>query len=333
MKCFYIETKSTNPWYNLALEEHLSTRIRSGEVILYLWQNDRTVVIGRNQNALRECHAALLEEEGGYLARRKTGGGAVYQDLGNLCFTFLASPEVYDQEKQFRVVMEACACFGIRTCLSGRNDIITEDGYKFSGNAFSHTSSCSIHHGTLMVDVDVENMKRYLTPSKEKLKAKGVKSVQSRVCNLRFLSPEVTTDSLGEALEKSFSEIYGAGEENRIRVLKEDELDSGDIEERFRQYASWDWRYGKSPDCETRLRKRFDWGEVEAGFTLHQLCFQHVKIYSDALDVTLPGKLERYLTGKRCDRLSVQDTQLWQDEDQRRKAQQVIDWMEREALL
>ena len=332
MNCYFMKTTSTNPWHNLALEEHLSTLVKPGDVILYLWQNDRTVVIGRNQNTIRECHAALLEDEGGYVARRKTGGGAVYQDLGNLCFTFLASSEVYDQEKQFGVVMDACARFGIRTCLSGRNDIITEDGYKFSGNAFSHTSSCSIHHGTLMVDVDVENMKRYLTPSKEKLKAKGVKSVQSRVCNLCFLSPEVTTDGLCEALEKSFSDMYGAGGKNGILILKESEMDTRDIEERCRQYASWEWRYGKSPDCETRLQKRFDWGEMEVGFTLHQLRFQDVKIYSDTLDVTLPGKLEQYLEGKRCDQLSGSDTDLWPDDDQRGKAWEVIDWMKLEML-
>lgn len=196
MSNYFIQTYTWNPWHNLAVEKYLAGQIKKGDIMLYLWQNERTVVIGRNQNALRECRAQLLEEEGGCLARRTTGGGAVYHDLGNLCFTFLASPEVYDLEKQLKVIQHACRKFGIETSFSGRNDIITEEGFKFSGNAFSKTSQCSIQHGTLMVNVDVSQLGKYLTPSKDKMKAKGVKSVQSRVCNLQDLNPEVTTDDM-----------------------------------------------------------------------------------------------------------------------------------------
>ena len=150
MRNYYFESNEYNPWKNLAIEIHLAERIQSGDFVLYLWQNENTVVIGRSQNALRECKANLLEQEGGYLARRTTGGGAVYQDMGNLCFTFVASPERYDLERQMKVIQQACKKFGIETICSGRNDIVTADGFKFSGNAFSITEKCKIQHGTLI---------------------------------------------------------------------------------------------------------------------------------------------------------------------------------------
>ncbi len=320
----FLETRTWNPWWNLAVEKYLSEQIGEGEVWLYLWQNDHTVVIGRNQNALRECRAKLLEEDGGYLARRTTGGGAVYHDLGNLCFTFLASPEAYDLTRQMSVIQRACRSFGIETQLSGRNDVITEEGFKFSGNAFSKTRQCWIQHGTLMVDVDVSQLGKYLTPSQEKLQSKGVKSVRSRVCNLKELNADVTTDAMRVALKESFREIYGDFTE-----LDAAALDCPEVRNTYELYSSWDWRYGKSPACETSYQKRFDWGEIEISLKLQNLRVSEATVYSDMLDVDFPELLGQLLIGRRYDMsdVDIEKGLPGGSEEQRRKAREIVDWL------
>lgn len=300
MMNYLFESTSYNPWKNLAIETHLANQVRPGELLLYLWQNENTVVIGRNQNALRECRTNLLEQEGGFLARRTTGGGAVYQDLGNLCFTFLGDPERYDLQRQMGVVQRACLKFGIQTCFSGRNDIITEEGYKFSGNAFSVTNTCKIQHGTLMIDVNKEKLGRYLTPSEEKMKAKGVKSVQSRVCNLKDLNPRVTVEAMKQALAEAFAEEYGS-----YQCLSSDVAANENVKMHYETYASWDWKYGKSPECEVVHSKRFTWGEVQVHLRLKNLHIDECKVYSDSLDVELPEKVEKVLINQRFDMKNV----------------------------
>ncbi len=311
---YLYESNHYNPWKNLAIEKNLADNVQPGDFILYLWQNDNTVVIGRNQNALRECRVQLLEEEGGYLARRTTGGGAVYHDLGNLCFTFLGSPERYDLKTQMDVIRVACRKFGIETEFSGRNDIITRDGYKFSGNAFSVNAKCKIQHGTLMIDVNKEKLGRYLTPSEEKMKAKGVKSVESRVCNLKQLNPEITVEKMKQALREAFEEVYGS-----FQTIPESELNQTEVRDIYENYASWEWRLGKSPECETVHRKRFSWGEIEVQMVLKNLHIHECKVYSDALDVELPEKLEGLLINQRYDLKDV-DT----DDEQ---LKEVITWL------
>lgn len=320
---YFIQTYTCNPWWNLAVEKYLADRIQPEDVLLYLWQNENTVVIGRNQNALRECRAQLLEERGGYLARRTTGGGAVYHDLGNLCFTFAASPGRYDLGRQMGVVQKACRKFGIETRFSGRNDIVTEEGFKFSGNAFSVTSRCRIQHGTLMVNVDVGKLGEYLTPSKEKMKSKGIKSVQSRVCNLRDLNPSVTTDAMRVALKEAFGEEYG-----EFTELSTEGLDCPEVQEAYKRYSSWEWKFGKSPECETVYSRRFGWGEVEIYLKLNTLYISECRVYSDMLDVEVPAMLEGLLLGKRHDMEGVTAKEVQAaSSEQREKLEEVLEWL------
>jgi len=172
LRIFYSE--EYNPWYNLALEEYLIDRVEEDEIILYLWQNEHTVVIGRNQNAWKECRCSKLEErDGGYLARRLSGGGAVYHDLGNLNFTFLMERDDYDLHKQLSVILDAVKKLGIEAEFSGRNDL-TAQGKKFSGNAFYFGTDKAYHHGTILYDTEIEPLLEYLSVSSEKIKTKGI---------------------------------------------------------------------------------------------------------------------------------------------------------------
>lgn len=202
--------RGTDPYENLALEEALLSRVGEGELILYLWQNERTVVIGKNQNPWKECRTALLAEEGGHLARRLSGGGAVFHDLGNLNFTFLMPEAEYALSRQLSVIELACRSLGVPVQRSGRNDLLA-DGRKFSGNAFYKHNGKAYHHGTLMVDVDLERVSRYLSPSRAKLAAKGVDSVRSRVVNLKELVPDLTVERLADALVDALLDVYAVG--------------------------------------------------------------------------------------------------------------------------
>ena len=159
-----ITTDCTDPYRNLAAEKLLTRDVREGECILFLWQNRRTVVIGRNQNAWEECRVRQLEEDGGHLARRLSGGGAVYHDLGNLNFTFAVRKNDYDPEKQSDVIRRAAEKLGIAAERTGRNDL-EAGGRKFSGSAYYETRGRCFHHGTVMMDVDTDALAAYLTVS------------------------------------------------------------------------------------------------------------------------------------------------------------------------
>ena len=288
------ESGSYDPFLNLAIEQHLLDTLESGCCLLYLWQNENTVVIGKNQNPWRECRVSLLEQEGGHLARRLSGGGAVFHDLGNLNFTFLVPSSDYDLGKQQRVLLEAVRRFGIPAELSGRNDL-TAVGRKFSGNAFYHNGPRSYHHGTLLVDVDGEKLTRYLTPTKAKLEAKGVPSVRSRVVNLIELCHSLTVDGLKQALADAFRSVYGL--ESRPKELTE--ADQARIAALRETYSNWAWRFGQRLPFTFRTEGRFAWGGVELQLQISEGVIQQAAVYSDDMDFSFPPTLEKALAGCR----------------------------------
>lgn len=276
MKAIYVLSPLTNPFVNLAYEDWMMDQIQDDEILFFLWQNQHTVVIGKNQNAYKECKVAELESAGGKLARRSSGGGAVYHDLGNLNFTFIAPHHRYDLHKQLKVILTALNKLGIEAKFAGRNDIEV-DGCKVSGNAFTKRKNNSLHHGTLLVDVKMEDLAKYLNVSKAKMQSKGVDSVRKRVANLKQFNPELTIPLLIETLKVSFEEVYHT-------KLTEQLMDSTQYQQRVEMYRSNAWRLNPIEAFEAQVETKFPWGEIQAFFHVKSGIIAESHIYSDAMN-------------------------------------------------
>jgi len=290
-----VASNSNDVYRNLASEELmlLGGARAPGSVSLFLWQNADTVVIGRNQNAWREVNVPAAKELGVSVARRITGGGAVFHDLRNLNFSFITDDVGYDLPRQMSVIIRAVGAFGIQAQLSGRNDIVTADGRKFSGNAFFFKGGKSLHHGTLLLGTDFEKMSRCLVASAEQLSAKGVKSVRARVTNLSELSPDINVKTLSGALSDAFEKEYGSA----ARFEAGEATDPEALEKLRTRNASWEWNFGKTPEFDASFSRRFPWGGVELLLTLKDGVIERCRVFSDALDVCLPDDIGAALAG------------------------------------
>lgn len=278
-------------WLNLARDGYFLENNKKGDVILYFYVNKNAVIIGRNQNAWKECSIANMDADGVQLVRRHSGGGAVFHDNGNLNFSFITDEKHYDLNRQMRVILNAVSKLGLKAELSGRNDI-TVDGKKFSGNAFSLAKGNRSHHGTILVNADLTKLSNYLCVSKEKMRSKGIDSVRARVCNICELSSGLTVEAMRRLVIESFIEEYGAASEYVF-----DGTALAEVEERRERLASWEWRFGKTPQFDFETDKRFSFGDTQIYFNLRDGVIRETKVYSDCLDTELTTEIENALTG------------------------------------
>ncbi|MBR3783152.1 MAG: lipoate--protein ligase [Bacteroidales bacterium] len=286
----FVVSSQTNPYWNIAVENFLVEHAEA--VTLYLWRNRRTVVIGQNQNPYSEVNLDALEADDGYLMRRKTGGGAVYHDDGNLNFSFVVPKPIYDQGRQFRVIQRAVESFGLHTELSGRNDILCE-GRKFSGNAFSKGRFNDLHHGTILIKGNMEDLARYLKPKPAKLQKHGVQSVRSRVVNLADLNPAISAEALVPRLRKAFEDEYaGTADEISFDSLRSNPR----VCELFEEFSSPEWKYSNWRTFSAHRSGQFDWGGVELQLSVEDGVISNVQIASDALDLAALDEARRLLT-------------------------------------
>ena len=286
---FYISAK-TNPYHNLAVETALLEGLEDNALILYLWQNDCSVVIGKNQNPWAECRVREIIADGAFIARRRTGGGAVFHDLGNLNFTFISGREDLSIERNMEVIKSALLKEGISSSLSGRNDLLV-DGKKVSGSAYYYGGGKAYHHGTLLVLTDSHKMEHYLTPSYEKLSSKGVKSVSSRVMNLWEVNSGVTPKSLSERIIAAAEEIFSLKAE-KIKAPLE-----GRVKELEAKYSNWEFVFGETAEFSVSVSGRFSWGNAEVLLKVEKGVITGARVFSDALDTELPESIETKLVG------------------------------------
>lgn len=289
---YVLDNRNTDPRHNLALEEYLLHQVKPGQCILYLWQNQRTVVIGRNQHAANECRVQALEADGGQLVRRLSGGGAVYHDLGNLNFTFLTARRDYDVEKQTETILQAVRALGIPAEKNGRNDLTVQGG-KFSGHAYYRSGEQCYHHGTLMVSVDLSPLERYLNVSPLKLQGKGVASVRARVVNLQAFHPGLTMEELRQALIAAFAQVYGLP----VQALTEDDLDGEALAQGIARFSDPAWTYGDTRPLETSREACFPWGILRLDYSQEEGVLRQVALWSDGLETEFLTQVPEALRG------------------------------------
>lgn len=238
----YLRNENTDPYVNMAFDEYALEQLPLDEPIFYLWQNRPAVIIGLNQDAHAEVDIKYLKEHDIALVRRVTGGGAVYHDMGNLNYTIVGRSADLNRDypEYARYMLQALQTLGVRAELSGRNDILV-NGRKVSGYAKRVYKDRLMVHGTLMYDVDLGILEKALNPPAEKLVAKGIASVRSRVMNLRECMPQVKDiKDLKERLERYLSHDYANAE-----YMLTEEAKQAIEQAAKRKFATQEWIYGK----------------------------------------------------------------------------------------
>lgn len=291
-------SNSHDPWFNLAVEDCIF-KAMTDQRILFLWRNNNTVVIGQSQNPWKECNTRKMEEDKIKLARRSSGGGAVFHDLGNTCFTFMAGKPEYDKTISTNIILDALKRIGIEAFASGRNDLVvkTDEGErKISGSAYRETQDRGFHHGTLLLNANLSRLADYLNPDPKKLQAKGITSVRSRVANLIEFKSDISHEMICQAVTEAFFSYYG--ESVDAEIISPDVFpDLPNFKEQFAKQSSWEWNFGKAPAFSHLLEERFTWGGVEIHFDVEQGNISSAQLFTDSLFTAPIIRLQALLVG------------------------------------
>lgn len=300
----YIVNKSNNPAYNIALEAYAFRELLSENEIFILWINEPAIIIGKHQNTIQEINKEYIDAHGIHVARRLSGGGAVYHDLNNLNYTIISNKSeegAFDFKTFSQPVIETLADLGVKAEFTGRNDLEI-NGKKFCGNAQAYYKGRMMHHGCLLFDVDMTVLGDALKVSKDKIESKGIKSVRARVTNILDELPEkITVNEFSDKILAKMKETYPDMTEY---VLSEDELakiqKSAD-----EQFGNWDWVYGKAPEYTIERNVRYPAGKINTFANVEKSIIKNIKIYGDFFGIKDVQDIEELLVGTRYENKDV----------------------------
>lgn len=301
MKLSYLDLMTTDPSYNLAMEQYVFDCLPRDRMYFMLWQNDNAIIVGKYQNTIAEINEEAVRERGIRVVRRLSGGGAVYHDMGNLNFTFITDvgeSNALDLKLFCEPVVRTLATLGVKAEVNGRNDI-TIDGKKFSGNSQYIRQGRVMHHGTIMFDSDLSIVSEALRVDPTKIQTKGIRSVRSRVTNVaehlpeKVTLPEFRRILLENILKENPGEAYPLTQDDLAAVEKL----------RAERYATWDWNYGFSPVCTMLRRRRVDGcGMIEAYITVEHGKIAALTFKGDFFSASEPDELAAHFVGCTPDR-------------------------------
>lgn len=278
-----------------------------GEDYVFLWINGPAIIVGKNQNTIEEINQEFVRENDIKVVRRITGGGAVYHDLGNLNFSIFTKSEGKERIDFGQInipILKSLERFGIEAKLSGRNDL-TVDDKKVSGIAQSVWKGRILNHGTILYDTDLTVLSKALNVRADKYESKGVKSVRSRVTNIKpYMKDNVDIIKFKEMLLDYIFEY--AGEEKKEYFLSAEQLQSIDALYKDK-YTTWEWNYGESPDFGVKNYKKFPVGGIEVRIQVKSGAINNIKIFGDFFGTRDIAELESTLKGTKYERESLQD--------------------------
>ncbi|MBF7097729.1 lipoate--protein ligase [Alkalibacter mobilis] len=274
----YIKTNWNIPYYNMAFEEYLINKMPEDDY-LFFYIHDPSIIVGKHQNTLEEVNKEYIDTNDIYVSRRLSGGGAVYHDEGNLNFSFVmkeGNNDINNFKKFTQPIILALEKIGIKSELSGRNDI-TIDGKKFSGNAQYAKKNRLLHHGTLLFDSQMGNLSNALNVKELKIKSKGVKSVKSRVTNIKpYMKKDITINEFQEYLLEYMSEL------NNLEELVISDSDINKINTAVeKKFSTWEWNWGESPQFDIQKIDKFDCGIIDARMNIYEGNIEECKLYGD----------------------------------------------------
>ncbi len=279
-------TKSTDPAYNLALEETLLNNSVFSYILV--WQSDNAVIVGKNQVTVNELDTMKAESFGTKVFRRISGGGSVYHDVGNVNFSYIESNTTGEGSFKYytSVVIDYLATLGVEAQFAGRNDIVV-DGKKISGNAQHISGKRIIHHGTLLFNSNLEYASDILTPDNQKMKNKGISSVKSRIANIKdYISKDITTDEFIEGLIEYLVNHSGQTLDKPSQHL----LDKAN-ELAKTKYLTDEWNYGLSPKYDLIYTKSFPFGTVTVTLNVKDAVIEQAHISGDFFGI---GSIENF---------------------------------------